>query len=189
MEIMSLNIIRSLTGLSDDNAVGYSDAVRVVCCTLVRSLISLSLLPADVDDQCSWAGLHQDLWVFLYIKVGPVSCPWEAGINKNNNDCCIFSAKSHEETLSVACLFKSSRCIVVCSRRLIWITDFIAGSLAGSNAFKAEGGGKKKTTKLCLIHSARCVSQVVSMQQLLWWFIFPHCSRLSCPQKPIYNIT
>lgn len=53
MEIMSFNIIRNLTGLSDENAVGYSGAVLVVCRTLVCSLIGLSLFPADVNDQSS----------------------------------------------------------------------------------------------------------------------------------------
>lgn len=70
-----VNETRSLTGLSDDNAVGHGGAVVVMGRALVRSLVRLGLFPADVNDESSRTRLHQDFGVFLYIKVGPISCP------------------------------------------------------------------------------------------------------------------
>lgn len=95
---MLLNVIRSLTGLSDDDAVGYGGAVLVVHRALVRSLVGLGLLPADVDDQSSRSGLHQDFGVFLDIKVGPVSRPREARINEKHKCHSMFKVRSREET-------------------------------------------------------------------------------------------
>lgn len=63
------------TGLPDDNFVGDCGAVVVVGRALVRPLISLGLFSADVNDQSSRTGLHQDFGVFLDIEVGPISCP------------------------------------------------------------------------------------------------------------------
>lgn len=85
-----LNIIKSLTGLPDDNAVGYGSAVLVVSRTLVRPLVGLGLFPADVNNQSPWAGLHQNFGVFLYVEVGPISRPGKARINKNNNYHCFL---------------------------------------------------------------------------------------------------
>lgn len=146
-----MNEIRNLTGLPNDNFVGHSGAMVVVGCTLVRSLVSLSLFPADVDDQSSWAGLHQDFGVFLHIKVGPISCPWKAGGQQNSNHHCI-SLSIRRGSLSW--------CVAICSRRQIWIIDSTAGRLMDSSPFDSEVGGE---TELCLIRSDRCALQEFSM--------------------------
>lgn len=100
---MLLSIVMGLTGLSDDNPVGYSRAMLVVSRTLVRSLISLRLLPADVNDQSPWTGLHQDFGVFLYIEVGPISRPGKTRTDKKYIIIIItvFSSfcSSHQEAL------------------------------------------------------------------------------------------
>lgn len=64
-----------LTGLPDDNFVGDGGAVVVLSRALVSPLVSLGLFSADVNDQSSRTGLHQDFGVFLNVKVGPVSRP------------------------------------------------------------------------------------------------------------------
>lgn len=64
-----------LTGLPDDNFVGDCGAVVVLSCALVRPLVSLGLFSANVNDQSSRTGLHQDFGVFLNVKVGPISRP------------------------------------------------------------------------------------------------------------------
>lgn len=66
---------KSLTGLSDDDLVGECRAVLVVGRALVRPLVGLRLLAADVDDQSPRTGLHQDFGVLLQVKVGSVSRP------------------------------------------------------------------------------------------------------------------
>lgn len=151
--------MRSLTGLSDDNLVGHSGAALIVGCTLVRSLVSLSLLLADVNDQSSWAGLHQDFGVFLYIKVGPVSCPWKARYNKNNSYHFIFwpitnvpVCWNHQDTTVSAQSDRSG------------ITDFAAGSVSDSDPFDSEAGGQHEPFLICAV---RCASP---WQQLLWWY-------------------
>lgn len=68
-------------------------------CTLVRPLVSLRLFPADVNDQSSWAGLRQDIGVFLHIKVGAVSRPGEAKIEQNSkNEPSFFQDSGNKET-------------------------------------------------------------------------------------------
>lgn len=63
------------TRLPDDDFVGDRGPVVVVGCALVRPLVSLCLFSADVNDQSSRTGLHQDFGVFLHVKVGPISGP------------------------------------------------------------------------------------------------------------------
>lgn len=66
---------KRLTGLSDDDIVGECGAVLVVGRALVRPLVGLRLLAADVDDQSPRTGLHQNFGVLLHVKVGSVSRP------------------------------------------------------------------------------------------------------------------
>lgn len=70
--------MKSLTGLPDDDLVGQRRAVLVVRRALVRPLVGLRLLPADVNDKSSRAGLHHDFGVLLHVEMGPVSRPGEA---------------------------------------------------------------------------------------------------------------
>lgn len=78
--------MKSLTGLPDDDLVGQRRAVLVVRRALVRPLVGLRLLPADVNDKSSRAGLHHDFGVLLQVEMGPVSRPGEAvlGCRRDN---------------------------------------------------------------------------------------------------------
>lgn len=97
-----LDVMLSLTGLPDDDGVGDSRAVIIVSCTLVRSFVSFGLFLADVNDQSSRTGLHQDVGVFLQVEMGPVPRPREARKQK-----CILKAHSQKKGYdSVACSFK-----------------------------------------------------------------------------------
>lgn len=145
---MLLTIVMGLTGLSDDNPVGYSRAVLVVSRTLVRSLISLRLLPADVNDQSPWTGLHQDFGVFLYIEVGPISRPGKTRTDK--------------KYIIIITVFSSVLQVIKKHCGLFMQTE--SNHWFHGRKFDPAAAGKKtKKNQLCLIHSARCVSQVVSM--------------------------
>lgn len=51
--VLEGNATKSLTGLPDDDLVGHRRAMLVVRRALVRPLVGLRLLPADVNDQSS----------------------------------------------------------------------------------------------------------------------------------------
>lgn len=84
-----------LTRLPDDNFVGDGSAVVVLSCALVRPLISFCLFSANVNDQRSRTGLHQDFGVFLNVKVGPISRPRKTRIRKTTMKAAIVVLLCH----------------------------------------------------------------------------------------------
>lgn len=144
----------------------------IVSRTLVCSLEGLGLFPTDVNDQCSRTGLHEDFGVFLYIKVGPISCPRKARSNKNG--------KHHFNRLQYQVINMHSGLF----RQTDWNPSFkLEVGLFQTLLIQRMDTG----TKLWLIHAARCFStDWFPWQQLLRQFIFsPH----TAPGYVIFSIT
>ncbi len=71
-----------LTWLTDDNVIGHGRAVLVAGDALVNSLIRLCLLSADVNDQSTWVGLHDNFEILFRIEMSAITCPWKARLRR-----------------------------------------------------------------------------------------------------------
>lgn len=69
----------SLTGWADNNVIRDRSSALIPRCALIDSFIGLCFaFTHDVDDECSWARLHGDQRVFVYVKVSSITGPGKA---------------------------------------------------------------------------------------------------------------
>lgn len=99
--------------------------MHIACCTLVYSLIGISLFSTDIDDQRSWTRLHQDFWVFLHIKVGPVPCPWKTTDNRRNRCISVGIEANRKHGITVVIYLKKCKTTNVWAATLVLCEELV----------------------------------------------------------------